>query len=131
MPLPRDEAKAFACFERAAQTATQAGAQAGAQAGGGGSCGSALGHFNVGFALFHGVGVARDEAAAVAAWRAACALAPGDGAEEAAFSLWEAFRGGGEGGRVGSAKRDKAERWLRLSAELGFAPAIEELHAKY
>ena len=49
---------------------------------------SALGLFQHGFALMYGTGVPRDIEAAAEAWLAAAKLAPDDGAEEAAWGLY-------------------------------------------
>jgi TPR repeat protein len=51
--------------------------------------GSALGHFNLGWAYVHGIGVRRDVEEGLAQWAKAAALAPDDGAEEAAYHLYE------------------------------------------
>lgn len=80
-----------------------------------------LGLFNLGWALVHGHGVARDLDGGLAAWRSARDLAPADGAEEAAYHLFL------ERHAMSPAQRDAAEprACLRLAAALGFEPALE------
>ena len=105
--LPRDATRAYDLFERAAAS------------------GSALGLFNHGWALVHGVGAPRDVDRGLAQWAAAARRAPDDGAEEASFFLWA------ERGRMDREQRARyrPDACLRLSASLGFEPAVEELAA--
>ncbi|KAJ1487541.1 hypothetical protein T484DRAFT_1888900 [Baffinella frigidus] len=91
-----DCARAFKCFEKAAEA------------------GSALGLFNVGHALFYGIGVAPDAQRAAECWRAAAARAPDDGAEEAAFELYRHSLG------------EDTRGMLRLAAALEHPSAVEE-----
>ena len=105
---PEDLWQAARCFEQAAAT------------------GSALGLFNHGWALVHGKGVARDVPRGFEAWRAAAALAPDDGSEEAAYYLYE------ERGLLadGEWDRSQAVACLRLSASLGFDKAVRRWRAR-
>ena len=75
--------------------------------------GSALGLFNVGHALFYGVGVAPDAQRAAECWRAAAARAPDDGADEAAFELYRHRLAG------------DPRSMLALATALGHAPAVK------
>ena len=91
------------------------------------AAGSALGLFYHGWALIHGVGVAMDVEGGLAAYRASAKLAPDDGAEEAAFQLWEAHA-------TMEARRTKRrrgeippDRWLRLAAAMEHTAATEAL----
>ena len=78
----------------------------------GGQC---LGRFNLGWALVHGEGTVRDRAAGLEQWRKAAAMAPDDGAEEAAYNLYDEL-----------GDTDEGFEYLELSADLGFDPALEK-----
>jgi TPR repeat protein len=105
--LPRDATRAYDLFDRAAAS------------------GSALGLFNHGWSLVHGVGAPRDVDRGLTQWAAAARLAPDDGAEEGAFFLWA------ERGRMDREQRARyrPDACLRLAASLGFEPAVDELAA--
>ena len=99
---PEDAWRAAQCFERAAET------------------GSALGLFNHGWALVHGIGTARDVERGLAQWRKAAARAPDDGSEEAAYYLYE------ERSLLTPkmlAQGPSPSTYLQLSATLGFEKA--------
>ena len=97
--LSPDSWRAAQCFEAAAAR------------------GSALGLFNHGWALLYGIGSARDVQRGLAAWKAAAALAPEDGSEEAAFHLYEE--------RALLPDRAEAVIYLKLSHDLGFDKAVK------
>ncbi|KAJ1451572.1 hypothetical protein M885DRAFT_529479 [Pelagophyceae sp. CCMP2097] len=78
------------------------------------AAGGALGLFNVGHALFYGVGVAADEKRATECWLESASLAPDDGADEAAFALYT------------HRLVEKPLQMLRLAAALEHPPALEE-----
>lgn len=105
LPLPAEPTRAARCFAAAAAQ------------------GSPLGLFNFGWALVHGIGVPRDVVRGMAAWRKAAERAPDDGSEEAAYHLYA------EQGLLTPRQRQKLrpDRWLRLSASLGFERAEEAL----
>lgn len=85
--------------------------------------GSALGLFNFGFALVHGIGVARDVRRGLAMWAEAVALAPDDGSEEAAYHLYDE-----RSLMTEDELRDlEPVRCLKLSASLGFEQARKRL----
>jgi len=90
------------------------------------SQGSALGLFNYGWSLTYGIGAPRDVKRGFAAWRAAAACAPDDGAEEAAFMMYE------EQALLTPRQKKiiEPDRCLRLAAALEFAPALEALEAR-
>ena len=88
--------------------------------------GSALGLFHHGWALINGIGVRRDVESGFEAWARACACAPDDGAEEAAFHLYEA-RGKMNENQVAVYRPGKC---LRLAADLGFDDAVRELRRR-
>lgn len=85
--------------------------------------GSAFGLFHHGWALVHGIGSARDLDAGARAWRAAADRAPDDGAEEAAYHLYQEQR------HLEPALRKELlpDDALRLSAALEFEPAVSAL----
>jgi TPR repeat protein len=85
--------------------------------------GSAAGRFNYGWALVHGIGVARDVAEGLEQWHTAAALAPEDGAEEAAYHLYEERKLM----TPEQHRRMQPVRRLRLAAALGFDRAIARI----
>lgn len=103
-----DSWRAAQCYERVAEQ------------------GSALGLFNHGWALVHGIGTARDVERGLEAWWAAMALAPDDGAEEAAFFLYDE-RSCMSDEQVA---RYRPGKCLRLSAALGYDKAVKELRRR-
>ena len=90
------------------------------------SQGSALGLFNYGWSLVYGIGVQRDIKRGFAAWKAAVESAPDDGAEEAAFKMYE------ERDLLTSRQQRiiQPDRCLRLAASLEYEPAVEALAAR-
>jgi len=88
--------------------------------------GSAIGLFNHGWALVHGIGVARDVERGLAQWAAAVRTAPEDGSEEAAYALYEERRWMTEA-QVAELRPGKC---LLLSASLGFDEAVTELRRR-
>lgn len=107
--LAQDSWAAVQCFERAAADGS-----------------SALGLFNHGWALFHGIGTARDVERGLAQMAAAAALAPDDGSEEAAYFLYEERLAMSE--QQVEAYRPGAK--LRLAASLGYGKAVKELRRR-
>lgn len=104
--LQRDAWQAARCFEAAAAQ------------------GSALGQFNWGWALVHGIGTPRDVSSGIAQWVAAMDQAPNDGSEEAAYQLFEERR------LIEGSDLDGAVNpilCLRLSASLGLDLAVERI----
>ena len=102
----RDAWQAARCFEAAAAQ------------------GSALGQFNWGWALVHGIGVSRDVPAGIAQWVAAMDQAPNDGSEEAAYQLFEERRLIDDLDLYGTVSPLSC---LRLSASLGLDLAVERI----
>ena len=74
----------------------------------------------------HGDGAPRDVDAGVAAWRAACARAPDDGAEEAAYHVYAAWRDLRADMSAATRAAVDAGACLELAAALGFEPALRE-----
>ena len=91
------------------------------------AAGSVLGRFYLGWALFFGVGVAQDEAQAIVHWEEAAKRAPEEGAEEAAYQLWEEHVRE-QARATGRRKKDvPPDSWLKLAAELEHPPAVADL----
>lgn len=104
--MTQDSWAAARCFEAAAAQA------------------SALGQFNWGWALVHGIGVRRDVRRGIEQWVQAMKQAPLDGSEEAAFYLYE------ERSKIDDPALYDAIRptaCLRLAASLELDLAIERL----
>ena len=106
--LPQDSWKACQLFEAAAKS------------------GSALGLFNHGWALVYGIGTARDVERGLESWASAVALAPNDGAEEAAFCLYDERKSMSEA----QVARYRPGKCLKLAAALGYEKAVRELRRR-
>lgn len=88
--------------------------------------GSALGLFYYGWALYHGVGVGRDEAAGIGHWQKSASRAPDEGADEAAYALWREHVQ--EQARAGlDPKEVPPDQWLELAADLEHPPAVADM----
>lgn len=90
------------------------------------SAGSALGLFNYGWSLVHGIGTSRDVDRGLKVWAAAVALAPDDGAEEAAYFLYDERKCMDEV----QVARFRPGKCLKLSARLGYDKAVRELRRR-
>lgn len=105
----RDVFASAECFEAAAGARASLGYEHGE--------GQALGRLNLGYALFNGTGTIRDRRAACDQWRMAAAMAPHDGAEDAAYCLYEELL---------HSDKDEAYAFLELAADLGDQRALNK-----
>ena len=87
---------------------------------------SALGLFNHGWSLFHGIGTSRDVEAGLESWAAAVAFAPDDGSEEAAYFLYDERKCMSEA----QVAKYRPGKCLKLSAALGYEKAVRELRRR-
>lgn len=79
---------------------------------------NALLFMNLGWAYMEGEGAPKDCQMGIDNWKAAVALAPDEGSEEAAWFLYQHYHRGDP---------KEAQKWLTISASLGYPEALDEV----